>query len=56
MGPATAEALHVTLSACDHFACVPGGTISVVMTQTELTIPPPPIPERPRAMMSQIMF
>lgn len=55
IGPATADADHVTLRAWDHFAFVRGGTISVVIVQTELTIPPPPTPARPRARMSQSM-
>lgn len=43
-GPAMAEQLHVMLSACDHFARCCISTISAVITHTELTMPPPPIP------------
>lgn len=43
-GPEIAEQLHVILSACDHFARCCISTISAVITQTELTMPPPPIP------------
>ena len=51
-GPAIAEQLHVTLSAWDHIARCLTSTISAVMTHTELTIPPPPIPARARAAIS----
>jgi hypothetical protein len=51
-GPATAEQLHVMLSAWDHLALLFGSTISDVITHTELTIPPPPTPAKPRANMS----
>lgn len=39
-----AEQAQVTLNACDHFARWVTSTISAVTTQTELTIPPPPVP------------
>jgi hypothetical protein len=48
-GPAIAEQLQVTLKAWDHFALLGTSTISAVMTQTELTIPPPPTPDNARA-------
>jgi hypothetical protein len=48
-GPATAEQLQVTLNAWDHLALLGTSTISAVMTQTELTIPPPPMPDNARA-------
>jgi hypothetical protein len=54
-GPATAEQLHVMLSAWDHLALFFGSTISEVMTHTELTIPPPPTPAKARANMSPKM-
>ena len=43
-GPAIAEQHQVRLSACDHFARLATSTISEVTTQTEFTIPPPPMP------------
>jgi hypothetical protein len=48
-GPAIAEQLQVILNAIDHFGRFCTSTISDVMTQTELTIPPPPIPAKARA-------
>ena len=51
-GPATAEQLQVILNACDHVALFSASTISEVITQTEPTIPPPPIPASPRARTS----
>jgi hypothetical protein len=48
--PATAEALQVTLSACDHLARFFSSTSSDVIVHTELTIPPPPIPAIARKM------
>jgi hypothetical protein len=39
-----AEQLQVTLKACDQVARWRTSTTSEVMTQTVLTIPPPPIP------------
>ena len=55
-GPAMAEQLQVTLKAWDHFALLRISTSSEVMTQTELTIPPPPTPDRARAAISQFKF
>lgn len=43
-GPAIAEQLQVMLSACDHLALLSISTISAVIVQTALTIPPPPAP------------
>jgi len=43
-GPAMAEQLHVILKACDQIARRRTSTISEVMIQTALTIPPAPIP------------
>lgn len=54
-GPAIAEQLHVMLSAWDQVALFRTSTISAVMTQTELTMPPPPIPAKPRAAINQVM-
>jgi hypothetical protein len=51
-GPAIAEQLQVTLKAWDHFALLRTSTSSEVITQTELTIPPPPTPESARAAIS----
>lgn len=51
-GPAIAEQLQVTLSAWDHFARDLTSTISDVIVQTRLTIPPPPTPASARAKMS----
>jgi hypothetical protein len=54
-GPAIAEQLHVTLSAWDHIARCLISTISAVMIHTALTIPPPPMPARARAAISQFI-
>lgn len=54
-GPAIAEQLQVMLSAWDHFARERTATISEVIVQTRLTMPPPPIPAKARARMSQRM-
>lgn len=54
-GPAIAEQLQVMLSAWDHLARFSTATISDVMTQTDATIPPPPIPATALAMMSHSM-
>lgn len=51
-GPPMAEQLQVTLKAWDHFALLWISTSSEVMTQTELTIPPPPMPDTARAPIS----
>ncbi len=51
-GPATAEQLQVTLKAWDHFALLRISTSSEVITQTEVTIPPPPTPDKARADIS----
>src|SRR5258707_8453039 len=51
-GPAMAEQLQVTLKAWDHFALLEISTSSEVITQTELTIPPPPTPDRARAQIN----
>lgn len=48
-----AEQHHVMLSACDHLARLRTSTISDVITQTELTIPPPPTPAKALAPISQ---
>jgi hypothetical protein len=53
-GPATAEQLQVMLRAWDHLAREEGGTISAVITHTQETMPPPPMPANARAAISQI--
>jgi hypothetical protein len=47
-GPAIAEQLQVKLRTCDHFALFRKGTISEVITQTELTRLPAPMPANAR--------
>lgn len=39
-----AEHAQVTLSACDHLAWLSASTISAVIVQTRLTMPPAPMP------------
>jgi hypothetical protein len=51
-GPAIAEQLQVKLRACDHFALSRKGTISEVITHTELTMPPAPMPASAREPIS----
>jgi hypothetical protein len=52
-GPAIAEQLQVKLRACDHFARECRGTISAVITQTQGTMPPLPMPANARAAINQ---
>lgn len=54
-GPATAEAVHVQLSAVDQRARLSGRTSSVSITQTQLTMPPAPRPDRTRAKIRKSM-